>query len=772
MPRQLRLAVAIAVSVVVPTLSGQTLSISTVAGSTTGGGWVDGTGSAARFSFPIGIAVDASGTAYVADRGNHVIRRITADGTVTTIAGASGIAGSQDGTASNARFNHPSGIAIGADGVLYVADTYNHTVRSIAVNGTVTTVAGLAGTAGTADGTGSTARFTFPYGIDVDPSGNIFLADTSNHIIRKITPGRVVTTVAGVSRLSGSTDGFGSQARFNDPFDVAVGPGGFLYVADTENHSIRKISPEGHVTTMAGIPENASNGSPGSKDGTGTDARFNLPWSVDVDDAGNVFVADTWNHLIRKITPALVVTTIAGRAETLGNIDGVGVAARFHAPSGIAVQGDGTLFVADRYNHAVRTISAASSVRTLAGSVPQWGTINAKGTAARFFFPEGIAFDPAGNLYIAESSHAIRKVAPDGTVTTFAGSLNTAGSNDGSVLAARFRSPYGVAADAFGNIFVADTDNHTIRKISGGAVTTLAGAAGVAADSTGAGAQARFDSPFGVAADQLGNVYVADTYNHRIKQIDAAGVVSNFAGSGSAGSQDGVGTGASFRYPTSLALDAARNIYVADWGNHTIRKITQSGQVTTIAGLAQTDGNADGSGSAARFDHPSGIAARGDGTLFVADSDNHTLRRISPAGVVTTVAGLAETPGNVDGAGSLARFFLPDGIAVDSSGRVAVADTYNHAVRLGTAALPSVVSFTATPQALQKPGSVTLAWSITNAAGATIDNGIGAVALTGSRTITVAATTRFTLTATGEGGTVTANVTVAVGETKRRSARH
>jgi sugar lactone lactonase YvrE len=700
-----------------------------------------------------------------------VIRRITPDGTVTTIAGAVGIAGSQDGPSSNARLNHPYGIAVGADGALYVADTYNHTVRSIA-NGTVTTVAGLAGTSGTVDGTGANARFTFPSGIDVDPSGNIFVADTNNHTIRKITPGRVVTTVAGVSRLPGSSDGFGSQARFNYPFDVAVGAGGFLYVADTYNHSIRKISPDGQVTTMAGIPQNDSKGSPGSKDGTGTDARFNFPWGIDVDDAGNVFVADTANQLIRKITPGLVVTTIAGGAGVFGNTDAVGTAARFHAPSGIAVQADGTLFIADRYNHTIRVISPALAVRTLAGSPPRWATTNAKGTSARFFFPEGITFDSAGNLYVAEGSHAIRKITPDGTVTTFAGLPGTAGSSDGNVFSARFRNPYGVAADSLGNIYVADTDNHIIRKISSGTVTTVAGAAGVAGDVTGAGSQARFDSPFSVAADQLGNLYVADTYNHRIKQIDPAGVVSNFAGSGSEGSQNGIGTSASFRYPTGIALDASRNIYVADWGNHTIRKITQAGQVSTVAGLAGTSGSADGTASAARFDNPFGIAARADGTLFVTDEENHTLRRVSPAGVVVTVAGLAESPGNVDGVGALARFFFPDGVAVDSSGQVAIADTYNHAIRLGALAPPVIVSFTAAPQLLSKAGNVTFSWSTTNASSATIDNGIGTVPVNGSRTITVASTSRYTLTVTGEGGTATATVTVTIGATKRRSARH
>jgi sugar lactone lactonase YvrE len=751
----------------------QSLDISTLAGSTSGGGYADDIGLNARFSAPTGLAIDQSGTIYIADSGNHVIRKITPDGTVATVAGKAGEAGSADGIAGSARFNFPYGITIGPNNTLYVSDTYNHTIRSISPAGVVATLAGLAGTSGTADATGSNARFTFPGGIATDTSGNLYIADINNHAIRKIGPGAVVTTLAGSKRSSGNADGFGTQASFQYPYGVTVDASGFVYVADTENHLIRKISAEGRVTTIAGAPPSDENASPGSKDGVGIDARFNYPWGIAVDAIGNVFVADSSNRAIRKITPAAVVTTFAGSAGASGNVDGTGAAARFHFPAAMAISSDGTIIVSDRYTHTVRRVTSAAVVSTLAGSAPQRGTLNGRGTSARFLFPEGVAFDNSGNVLVADSSHTIRKIMPDGAVTTFAGTLGSAGSTDGVGGAARFRSPSSIAVDADDNVYVADTANHTVRKItSSGIVTTFAGVAGASGDSDGSGSQARFDTPFGVATDRFGNIYVADTYNHKIKVIEPAGVVSTFAGSGLPGSRDAIGTSASFNYPTGVALDDQRNIYVADWGNHTIRKITQAGVVTTLAGSAGTSGRVDGTGSSARFVNPNAVAARGDGTVFVADTYNDTIRRITPSGVVTTVAGLAMSRGNVDGRGSTARFFFPDGIALDKSGHFVIADTYNHAIRLGATALAQIISFAATPGSVEKPQLITLSWSTSDASLVTIDNGIGSVSASGSRTVNPTTTTTYTLSAIGDGATVTSKVTVFVGVRRRHAVRH
>jgi len=246
---------------------------------------------------------------YVADTFNHTIRKVTPGGVVTTLAGLAGSSGSADGTGSAARFYNPYGVAVDSAGNVYVADTDNCTIRKVTPGGVVTTLAGLAGNRGSADGTGSAARFYNPFGVAVDSAGTVYVADSRNHTIRKVTPGGMVTTLAGLATSPGSADGTGSAARFYGPMGVAVDSAGNVYVADSSNYTIRKVTPGGVVTTLAGLAGNR-----GSADGTGSDARFYCPWGVAVDSAGNVYVADSLNHTIRKVTPSGVVTTLAGAA--------------------------------------------------------------------------------------------------------------------------------------------------------------------------------------------------------------------------------------------------------------------------------------------------------------------------------------------------------------------------------------------------------------------------------------------------------------------------
>ncbi|HUL52104.1 MAG TPA: immunoglobulin domain-containing protein [Opitutaceae bacterium] len=314
----------------------------------------------ALLQYPAGIGEDGTGTFYVADAFSNTIQKITAAGVVSTFAGSSGQAGSQDGVGASARFNQPGGVVVAANGNVYVADTGNATIRKIAPDGTVTTVAGSPANRGNTDGMGTAASFSSPSGIALDAGGNLFVADAMNATVRKIAPDGTVSTVAGLAGNRGDTDGAGTAARFNFPSGVAVDAGGVLYVADTYNDTIRTISPAGMVATLAG-----SAGISGSSDGAGATALFNQPVNLAVDAAGNLVVADTGNGTIRKVTAAGAVTTIAGMAGIAGWGDSTGGIVLFNQPHSLVLDGGGSIFVADTGNAAVRKVAADGTVTTL-----------------------------------------------------------------------------------------------------------------------------------------------------------------------------------------------------------------------------------------------------------------------------------------------------------------------------------------------------------------------------------------------------------------------
>jgi len=336
--------------------------------------------------------------------------------------------------------------------------------------------------AGSTDGSGSKVRFNQPGAIAIDASGNLFVTDTANNTIRKITAAGVVSTLAGSAGNSGSSDGSGSLARFNQPGGIALDPAGNLYLADTQNHTIRMVTGAGVVTTIAG-----SAGQAGQDDGTAGNARFNQPWGVTRDAAGNLYVTDTGNATVRKITTAGVVTTLAGSAGNQGSSDGTGTFAQFNLPRGIA-------------------LSNASNL--------------------------------AGNIYIADTgNNTVRKIDQNGGVSTLAGTAGSSGSDDGSGQRARFSQPYGLAIDSAGNIRVSDNGNQLIRTVSlTGVVSTLAGAAGTAGDANGSGSKASFNQPKGIAADAANSIYVADTGNNLIRKVTTDGQVSTLFSSGNSSS--------------------------------------------------------------------------------------------------------------------------------------------------------------------------------------------------------------------------------------------
>jgi len=597
-----------------------------------------------------GVAVDASGNVYVVDSGKNTVRKITPAHVVTTLAGTAGIQGSADGIGAAASFDGPSDVAADRAGIVYVVDRYNHTIRKITADGTVTTFAGLSGAVGHVDGVGPAARFAVPCGVATDDAGNVYVADEGDSTIRKITPDGMVTTFAGSANGGqGNADGLAASARFNLPRDVAVDYAGNVFVADTNNNAIRKISPAGEVTTLAGRadPDNI-----GTSDGTGPAAQFHYPVRVAVDRNGNVYVADgDLSNTIRKITSGGVVTTLAGRAGGMGHVDGTGTAARFKYPQGVAVDAAHFVYVADKNNSTIRKITPAGAVSTLAGMPDTPGNTDGTGAAARFNAPAGLAVDAAGNLFVADQyNHTIRRITPDGAVTTFAGAAGVPGGTDGTGAAARFNEPIGLAFDRAGNLLVADALNSTVRKITpAGVVTTVAGTPAVYGSADGTGAAAQFYCPAAVAVDSKGNIFVADLYNYTVRKITPAGVVTTLAGTaGVVGSTDGTGPAAQFHYPYGLAVDRADNVLLAE-GNSTIRHITPDGVVTTLAGTAGVWGSRDGINQEAQFFFPLGIAISATGDLYVADNINGAIRKGQPAAsptITTQPQGMTVSPGN------------------------------------------------------------------------------------------------------------------------------
>ena len=587
---------------------------------------------------------------------------------VTTMAG-NGYADYMDGTTASPKFYSPTGVALAASGNMYIADSQNHCIRKITASGYVSTFAG-SGVAGFLNGAAAVALFNTPYSIAVDVFENVYVTESTSNAVRKITPSGIVSTYAGNVTTSGFLDGQDTNALFASPKGLGIDSSGNVYVADVINNRIRKISTTGLVTTIAG------DGSAGYLDGQGVAAKFNRPNGIAVSSTGIIYVTDTSNNRIRSISSTGVVTTVAGSGVG-GMVNGQGIAAQFNAPRAIALDGSQNIYVVDYSNNRIRKITNSGSVSTLSGT-GSFGAVNGAGTVATFGYPEGIAVDALGNAYAADViNNCIRKITSTGDTSFFVGAGVRGLENGQMGTMATFNSPVAVAFNG-GVTYVIDEFNSCIRKVNNGIVSTFVGnsASGYA---DGQGASAYFSNPKGMAIDAAGNIYVADTFNNRIRKVTAAGVVTTIAGDGTAGYADGQGVAAKFNNPYSLTLDTAGNIYVADTKNNRIRKISTSGAVTTIAGYFFS-GYLDGPATVAQFQNPKGIAIDNTtGILYVTDTTNNRIRKIATDGTVSTFAG--STAGSADGQGTAANFSNPIGITIDSAGNFYVGDYFNSVVR-------------------------------------------------------------------------------------------
>ncbi len=587
------------------------------------------------------IAIDPNGNIFFAD-GNTILRLDAATNQLTLAAG-NGTAGysGDNGPATSAQLRNPYGLAIDSAGNLYIGSSSDNVIRKVSA-GIITTIAGN-GTAGAAgdNGPATAAQLNAPYGIAVDPAGNLYIADNGNHRIREVSGG-IITSIAGdgTPGFSGDT-GTALSAQLKNPFAVAIDPAGNLYISDRGNNRIRKIT-NGVVDTVAG------NGTPGygGDNGPATSAQLDAPCGIALDPTGNLLIADYYNNRVRKVLNG-VISTVVGSPQ-------------LNSPYVLALDSAANLYIADFGNNRILKV-AAGIITTVAGNGTQgFSGDGGSPLGAQLHAPQSIALDSAGDLFTADSqNNRIRSIT--------AGIINTVG----TTVTPPINQPAAVALDSTGALYIADQGNNRILKLSGGLITTIA-------------PTAQFNQPSGLAFDSFGNLYIADSANHRIAKV-ANGVVTTVAGNGTPGlSGDGAAaTAAQLNTPTAVALDSAGSLYIADTANNRIRKVT-GGNITTI-GLG--------------FNGPTALAVASANTLYIADTLNNQIQKLA-AGVTTT---LVVT--NASGAGVLNN---PKGVGLDSAGNIYVADTGNNRIVLltqvplsitGPASLPSgsvAASYTST----------------------------------------------------------------------------
>ncbi len=663
-------------------------NISTIAGSS------GGTGPFADFQNARGIAVASANEIYFADTNNHVIRKLNLTaGTLTVFAGkarqaaGNSVATNGDGgAATDALLNSPSDVAVDANGDVYISDSGNRRIRKVTLsNGQINTVAGN-GLPGSNLGDPLAAVLTDPRGIALDGT-RLLIADAGNHRLIAIndlggTPG--ISHVAGNGAAGNEGDGGpASIAALSSPNDVAV-DGITIYIADTGNHVVRAII-SGNISTFAG---NGLTGSP-TEFGVATSVQLNSPTGVTVGLSHKVLISDTGNNRVRQVD-GTSLTTIAGRAGQGYNGDGTPATLfTLNAPSGIGVSGSDVFFL-DAGNGRLRKVSG-STISTVASDGSS-GFAGDTGLAnlAKLDGPMGVALDAAGNYYIADTNnHVIRKVnASDGKINTIAGTANTPSANPGDAngdggpaLAATFNRPSAVAVDASGNIFVADTGNNRVRKIdTNGNISTLAGLS-----------SPLLNGPSSVAVFGT-TLYIADPGNHVVRQVPVGGgTVTIFAGTqGTLGftGDNGTATGARLNRPSGVAVNSDGDVFIADTNNHRIRRVSGGIIGTAVTqGIPRTGFEGDGGpANTARLNSPSAVAVDSSGNLYIVDKGNNRIRRVTAAtNIINTVIGNGEIGfGGDGGPATVAKLSLANGVAVNATG-VYVADTGNNRIRLAIA---------------------------------------------------------------------------------------
>ena len=590
---------------------------------------------------PNQICCDTWNNIYIASRDNHSIFRVEGStGAMTRVAGngTSGFSG-DGGPATDAQLKNPQGVHVDAFGVIYIADTENQRIRKVDLAGTISTIAGTgSGGFGGDAGAATDAKLKKPRGVAVDSQRNIYIADTDNHCIRKIDTSGVITTVAGIGGQGGysGNNGPATEAKLNTPIGVFVDNSENIYIADTNNHRIRKVDGSGIITRIAGCGE--YNLFSCWYDGSGapaTSTRLQTPCGVFLDStSGNIYIGDTYGNRIRRFVEGGVMDTVAGTgAAGYSGDGGPATSAKMDLPWVAVRKSTGEMVISDWMNSCLRQVDPGGTISTL------------KGTGAPGFnHPEHIAMDGSGNVYIADKdNHRIRKLDTSGRVTTVAGTGSAGYSGNGGLATdAQLNTPHGVFVDASGNIYIADTNNNWIRKVDAETkiITRVAGQssrdAGYDADGKPA-IEAKLNYPRGVAVFQVGvssnvRIYIADTDNHRIRQVSTSGTITTFAGTGDGdySGDGGPATSAKLKKPSEIFVDGSENIFIADTDNHRIRKVNVSKTITTVAGTGSAGYSGDGGpATSAEMNKPVDVFVDFPGNLFIADRDNNRIRVVS-----------------------------------------------------------------------------------------------------------------------------------------------
>ncbi|MDQ3365421.1 MAG: hypothetical protein M3680_08340 [Myxococcota bacterium] len=639
---------------------------------------------------PNGAAVDGLGRLYIADTDNHRVHRVDLDGSVTTIAGTGTAGYSGDaGAATSAQLRGPAGVAVDGIGRVFIADTANQRIRRVELDGTIRTIAGTGSTGYAGDGGPAVlAQLSGPHGIGVDGLGRVFVADSANHRIRRIEADGSIATVAGTGLAAfGGDGGPATSAQLATPYGVAIDVLGRVLIADTSNQRIRVIDVDDTIATVAGTGQVGI----GGDGGAATAAELSFPVSVAVDATGQLFIADTLNQRLRRVGADGIIATIAGTGVAgFAGDGGAATSAQLANPLGVAVDGLGRIAIADTSNQRIRRIAADGTISTIAGNGTfGFGGDGASATTAQLSSPYGVTFDAQGRIYVADGGNQrICRIDLDGTLRTIAGTGSQGSSGDGGpAIRAQLTNPIALVVDATGRVVIADTLNHRLRRIElDGTITTIAGTGvtGYAGDG-GPATSARLDNPNGVAVDQQDRVVFADTFNQRIRRIALDGTITTIAGNGSfgAGGDGGLATSASLGYPRAITIDNQGRLLIGDTGNHRIRRVEADGTIHTIVGTGVQGFSGDGGAAVtAQLNSPHGLEVDAQGRVVLTDGLNHRIRRVALDGTISTIAGSGPSgPSGDGGLATMANLSRPNGFAIDAAGRIVIVDTNNHRLR-------------------------------------------------------------------------------------------